>query len=278
MKKTLLITRRIAVVMILFNGFLVTSIYSQEAERDKNKTEIFELDNGCKLTLKKEIDLTDSASTEIVKGIRDIVPRIQELIPTDSMTINLVTNSKYILHVWGIGARTVGDDYGQRVEIYFDPNHRNFKIENIFRTLVHELHHIGRIRNPDYELTLLECMVNEGLADRFMVEVLNCEPSPWAKALTEEQIQENIVRVKPLLRIKHENWTAEFSDNYFDPWMLGRGGEDPIPHWTGYSIGWKIVEDYLRVHPDATAASLVWTHAEVIAGSTPELFVDDDEE
>ena len=177
-------------VLILLNGFLMNSIYSQEIEQDSSKTEIFELDQGCKLILKKKIDLTDSASTEIVEGIRNIIPTVQKLIPTDSVTINLTTDSENILHVWGIGARTSGGgDTGERVEIYFDPNHPNFKIENIFRTLVHEMHHVARIRNPDFELTLLECMVNEGLADHFMIEVLNCEITPWANALTEEQIQ-----------------------------------------------------------------------------------------
>jgi len=280
MKKTLQITRQVLIVMILFNGFLMNSLYPQEIEQDSSKTEVFELDQGCKLILKKKIDLADSASTEIVEGIRNIIPTVQKLIPADSVTINLVTNSENILHVWGIGARTSGGgDTGERVDIYFDPNHPNFKIENIFRTLVHEMHHVARIRNPDFELTLLECMVNEGLADHFMIEVLNCEITPWSNALTEEQIQKNIIRVraKPLLRIKHESWTTEFSEKYFDPWMFGRGGEDPIPHWTGYSIGWKIVENYLNVHPDATASSLVWTHAEIIASSTPELLVENDE-
>jgi len=278
MKKRLELIGQVLIVMILFNGFLMNSIYSQEIEQDTSKTEIFELDKGCKLIFKKKIDLTDSASTEIVEGIRDIVIRVQKLIPTDSVTINLTTNSEYILHVWGLGSRTHGDDNGERVEIYFDPNHPNFRIEYIFRTLVHEMHHVGRIRNPEYEITLLECMVNEGLADHFMVEVLNCEITPWANALTKEQIQENIIRVKPLLRIKHESWSTEFSEKYFDPWMFGRGGENPIPHWTGYSIGWKIVEDYLNVHPNATAASLVWAHAEIIASSTPEILVGNDED
>jgi hypothetical protein len=278
LKNRIELTRLILMVAILLNGFLVNSIYCQEIKQDTSKIEIFELDKGCKLIFEKNIDLTDSASTEIVEGIRNIIPTIQKLIPADSVTIILKTQSEYLLPVWGIGSGTFGDDSGERVEIYFDPNHPNFRIEYIFRTLVHEMHHVGRIRNPDYDLTLLECMVNEGLADHFMVEVLNCEITPWASALTEEQIQENIIRVKPFLRIKNEWWTTEFSEKYFDPWMFGRGGEEPIPHWTGYSIGWKIVEDYLNVHPDATASSLVWTHAEIIASSTPELYVENDDE
>ena len=53
--------------------------------------------------------------------------------------------------------------------------------------------------------------------------------------------------------------------------MFGRTGDDPIPHWTGYSVGWRIVENYIRAHPEARASSLVFTSPEVIVSSTPEL-------
>jgi uncharacterized protein YjaZ len=56
--------------------------------------------------------------------------------------------------------------------------------------------------------------------------------------------------------------------------MFGRSGENPIPAWTGYSLGWTIVENYLKDHPEAKASSLVFTPAEEIAGSTPELMID----
>jgi hypothetical protein len=236
---------------------------------------IIELSRGCKLVLDSTINLADSVSIEIVDGIRKILPRVQELIPADSATIKLAISSVNILPVWGIGARTISgftDNHQvETVEIYYDPNNSNFRVELILRTLVHELHHVCRVRMPDFQLTLLECMVNEGLADHFMLEVLKCEITPFSSALTDEQIQQNIIRVKPFTRIKFESWTQEFNDKYFVPWMFGRTGDDPIPHWTGYSIGWMIVENYIRAHPEARASSLVFTSPEVIASSTPEL-------
>jgi hypothetical protein len=276
MKKTLQVAGQVLIVTILLGGLLTSSTHSQETEHVASEIEVYELDQGCTLTLEERIDLPPGASTELVEGIRNIIPAVQELLPADSVAVHVTTDSENILPVWGIGAGTVGDDDGVRIEIYFDPNHPNFEMANILPTLVHEMHHVGRIRNPDFELTLLECMVNEGLADHFAVEVLGCGVPPWASALTEEQIQENVDRVRPLLRVKHESWSTEFDEEYFRPWMFGRGGEDPIPHWTGYSIGWRVVEDYLDAHPDATASSLVWTHADTIASSTPELLVEDD--
>jgi len=261
-------------ILIFCSGFN-NVVHGQDSRKDIMPGKIIELYRGCKLVLDSTINLTDSVSIEIVDGIRKILPRVQELIPADSATIKLAISSVNILPVWGIGARTISgftDNHQvETVEIYYDPNNSNFRVDLILRTLVHELHHVCRVRMPDFQLTLLECMVNEGLADHFMLEVLKCEITPFSSALTDEQIQQNIIRVKPFTRIKFESWTQEFNDKYFVPWMFGRTGDDPIPHWTGYSIGWKIVENYIRAHPEARASSLVFTSPEVIASSTPEL-------
>jgi hypothetical protein len=262
-------------LVLIFCGGFNNVVDGQDSRKDIMPGKIIELSRGCKLVLDSTINLTDSVSIEIVDGIRKILPRVQELIPADSTTIKLAISSVNILPVWGIGARTISgftDNHQvETVEIYYDPNNSNFRVELILRTLVHELHHVCRVRMPDFQLTLLECMVNEGLADHFMLEVLKCEITPFSSALTDEQIQQNIIRVKPFTRIKFESWTQEFNDKYFVPWMFGRTGDDPIPHWTGYSIGWRIVENYIRAHPEARASSLVFTSPEVIASSTPEL-------
>ena len=260
----------ILLILILFNG--VNSILlSQVPEQDSIHPKIIELTQGCKLVVDPKIDLSDTISIRIINGIRNLVPKIQKWIPADSATIKLAISSVNILPVWGIGARTLSgyNDHHREetVEIYYDPDHPNFKVEFIMRTLAHELHHVCRVRMPDFQLSILECMVNEGLADHFMVEILDCEQTPWSKALTEEQIQQYMIRVKQLMLEKYESWTKDL-----DIWMLyGKPGPDAIPRWTGYSIGWRIVENYLKAHPDARASSLVFTSPEEIVRSTPEL-------
>jgi uncharacterized protein YjaZ len=122
-----------------------------------------------------------------------------------------------------------------------------------------------------WQLTLLECMITEGLADHFMIELLKGDRPAWTSALTEEEIKQYLVKVKPVLLLKHKLWNDEFTHNYFVPWMFGRKGDNPIPGWTGYTLGWRIVDNYLRAHPEVRATSLVFTPAEEIASSTPEL-------
>jgi uncharacterized protein YjaZ len=141
----------------------------------------------------------------------------------------------------------------------------------MLHSLSHELLHVVRLRMPDWEFTMLECMITEGLADHFMIEISNCEIPKWSQVLSEEEIKKYLVKIKPIVLITHDNWDQEFNEKYFDPWFFGRTGEDPIPGWTGYSLGWRIVENYLKNHPGAKASNLVWLPTKDIADSTPEL-------
>lgn len=263
----------ILLILILIISISQNVVLCQHSNEDTIQTQIVELTQGCILVMDEEIDTTDSLINEIVNGIRNIMPRIQKLIPADSITIDLGISSENLIPGLGMTGATTSS---HSVWINFDPKNPDFKVELLLCGLVHESHHMSRLRMPQWQLTLLECMIAEGLADNFMIEVNNCERSSWSQALTEEEIKQYMKKVKPVLFIIHESWTAEFNEKYFVPWMFGRTGDNPIPHWTGYSIGWKLVKNYLNDHPDATASSLVWTLAEIIASSTPELLIDNE--
>jgi hypothetical protein len=269
MEKTPKILVIILIVLILF-ARLDSVVYCQDSKQDTIPPKIIELPKGCKLVLDANIDPTGSLSLEIIKKIKNIVPRIQSLIPLDSVTINLAISSSNVLPSFGVGSRTVSDDNGIRVEFYFDPKNPNFNIELIPNGLVHECHHASRLSMPNWHVTLLELIIMEGLADHFMVEVTKCEQPQWSKALSEDQIKQYLKKVKPILFEKHESWDEEFNEKVFIPWMFGRSGDTPIPAWTGYTLGWRIVENYIK----ELASSLVFTSAEEIASSTPELQVD----
>ena len=256
-------------ILILCNG-INNVLHGQDSKQDTIQAKIIELDQDCKLVLDTKIDTTDSLSIQIIAIIREIIPRIQKLIPADSVMINLAISSSEVLPMLGVGARTTSD---HSLLFYFDPKNPNFRVEFVIHGLVHECLHPSRLRMPQWQLTLLECMITEGIADHFMIEVLKCEQPAWSRALTEKEIHQYMVKVKPILFMRYDSWTEEFTEKYFVPWMFGRTGDDPIPGWTGYTLGWRIVENYLKAHPEARASSLVFAPAEVIASSTPELIV-----
>ena len=266
MKETLQITAQILFLFIVC-AVSNNTLHSQEKSNDTIAVKIVDLTQGCKLVLDTKIDTTNSILIQMISGIREIMPRIQSLIPADNITIDLKISSD-VLPFIGVGSRTTSD---HSILFDFDPNNPNFKVEFVSRGFVHECYHPVRLRMPQWRLTMLECMITEGLADHFMVQVLNCEPPVWSRALSEEEIHHYLLKAKPILFEKHEAWNDDFTQNSFVPWMFGRKGDDTIPRWTGYTLGWKMIDNYLKTHPEVQTSSLVWTPAEIIANATPEL-------
>ncbi len=237
-------------------------VYCQSTNQEVLSPKRVQLTQGCQLLLGPGLKLDDSIAGEIIKGIQKILPRIQNVIPADNVTIDLAINRGYILPEAGVGGQA---NSSQNVWISFDPKNPNYKVEYLIQGLSHELHHAARLRMPRWHMSLLELMIMEGLADHFMNEIFNCSQPARSRALTEKEIRKVMIRLKPQIRNKLESWEACI------PWMFGRGGDEPIPQWTGYTIGWKIVENYLNAHPDAKASSLFLTPSETIISATPEL-------
>lgn len=251
----------------LFIGFvLVAAANVAYCSTNCNKGEmnnVIHLENGCILVLDSTINLSDSISYEIISGIRSIVSQVQSLIPADSITINLKITDD-VIPIWGVGGQTTSD---HSLDFFYDPENPSFKIEHFYCGLVHEIMHVSRLRMPKWELTLLECMITEGLADHFSNEVLGCSRPPWSNSITSEQIEKIFNESRTILYKKHSSWNDEFNEKFFNPWMFGRMGKNAIPSWAGYSIGWEIVENYLKMHPDKKNSDLVWVSAVEIASS-----------
>ncbi len=266
MKKSSQIAAHVLMLLVV-SAASDNTVRCQEKSKDTMVAKTFGLAQGCTLVLDARIDTTDSLAVQVISGIRELMPRIQKLIPADSVTIALAISKENILPQFGMGGGSSND----RVDFSFDPQNPNFRVDFMLRSLAHELQHVVRLRMPQWHLTLLECMITEGLSDHFMIEVFNCEMPAWSHAITEDEIEHCMVLVKPVLRIQHQSWDAEFNEKYFVPWMFGRKGDNPIPGWTGYTLGWRIVDNYLKAHPGVLASSLVWTPAEVIVRATPQL-------
>lgn len=133
--------------------------------------------------------------------------------------------------------------------VALNPQHNHFPQtirDQIPRVLAHELHHCMRTRGPGYGETLAEALISEGLADHFDHEVWGKEPQLWSIALTDEQALPLLERARGELDNKPYNHAA---------WFFG-SAEQHIPRWTGYTLGFRLVADYLRLHPEQTAAEL----------------------
>jgi len=115
-------------------------------------------------------------------------------------------------------------------------------------TMAHEYHHTVFSQNfrrlSSDPMDLLEVLIVEGRADSFArILYPNLEPL-WTKALTPEQEATQWQLMQDEL-----DSTSDLQRFMF--------GDSQIPWWTGYTIGFHIVQKYLQGHPNASIEE--WT-------------------
>lgn len=98
---------------------------------------------------------------------------------------------------------------------------------------------------------MFEALVTEGLADHFEIEVTGKNPQPWDTALTGKQVEKYLDLAQRELDHKNYNHHA---------WFYG-SKEKHIPRWTGYSLGFRIVGEYLKKNPDRKPSRLYGVNA-----------------
>lgn len=121
------------------------------------------------------------------------------------------------------------------------------------RSVSHELHHAVREKAlPDEKRSLGSALIAEGLATLFETEVWGGIPSDWAKPLSKEQMQSLLEKV--IVESEDPNYNH-------GRWFFGTSD---LPRWAGYSMGIFLIKEYIKLHPNETAATLVETPARVI--------------
>jgi uncharacterized protein YjaZ len=92
-------------------------------------------------------------------------------------------------------------------------------------------------------------MVSEGLADHFSIELLGVPVPPWCLAFSDADNAVWLDAARPLFDSSYTHST----------WFFGTSITPP--RWTGYTLGYRLVQDYKNRNPGATAAALVSTPA-----------------
>ena len=145
----------------------------------------------------------------------------------------------------------------------FTPYHRvmhifissqNFISKSLADSVAHEINHIiSYYYHPDRygKWSLLDCMVNEGLAENFREEVIDKKSSPWAIALTKKEAFEVLKSINSLL---------DSQDSHIHQKILF--GNAKYKRWTGYSIGYWLVKEFRRRHQELTWEEIMKTKSE----------------
>lgn len=187
---------------------------------------------------------------QIETEFKNSIQKIEKIFPNQKIDIVVYDNPFGTIPEYGIGGYT---PYHHLIFISLDPNFPNLKktiSEQFSRTLAHEIHHAVRTKYVGYGNNLLEALVSEGLADHFDLEINQKKSQLWNTALNEKQL------------IKFEKLATKeyFNKNYnHDNWFFGSKN---IPKWTGYTLGFELVKNFLQKHPDQKPSTLFSTQAE----------------
>lgn len=118
--------------------------------------------------------------------------------------------------------------------------------------IAHEYHHevfLGRTAGSDFDGTLLSRIITEGKADTFASIVYPEVTAPWTIPLTEEE-EADVWRQMSILQ-GVSTWMT------ISRFQFGSEARD-IPQWSGYKIGYQIMQDLLANEPDLTISE--WTN------------------
>lgn len=150
----------------------------------------------------------------------------------------LVTNRLYdiLIPEDGVGGRTRTSDF-----IEFAVNEEKATENLISEMLVHELCHAARWgKNDEWINSLFDGMVSEGIATYLEAEFVKDrkEKTLFIKTILSRTDEENKEILGGLRR--------QLDSNYYDYEMIFFNGNDEIPRWSGYSVGYYIVKKYLE--------------------------------
>lgn len=186
---------------------------------------------------------TLSVSQEAIKylDIRDKVEIIR-LIPDEE-------HRAVIIPGLGIGGRA---SLTNEVKLYFLPNDPNI-LESLAkwnsRQIVHELTHVARRQSVKKENSLLEAMIDEGLATYYEEHWRDkYVQTPWGHALTQEQLKKEWAKAQ-------DEMSISLNSQKHGEWFFGINNVHP--RWSGYSLGNAIINTYFQNHPHAEMAEVV---------------------
>ncbi|MEY3081943.1 MAG: hypothetical protein RJA94_1928 [Pseudomonadota bacterium] len=139
---------------------------------------------------------------------------------------------------------------GLRVDL--GPGHAHESLhDEMLKALFHEAHHALRWEGPGYGSTLGGALVSEGLAQRFLHEMMDCPPEPFEVAVPISTCE----AYRP-------HALARFDDADYDHegWFFGAAA---VPNWLGYTLGKRMVDRFLAAHPQMTALRLAHADTEI---------------
>lgn len=184
----------------------------------------------------------------LLSVLKKAVKKANKLLNHADCNILVFADADKVIPEEGIGGLSWGSDW---VRIDVDPNYKKGVAkaiaENMPGMIAHELHHVCRGSSVGYGDTLGEALVTEGLAQLFEEFLYPNRKVIYAHYLTPKEVSQAWKKAQPLLKSKQYN---------HGDWFFGK---DELKRWTGYSLGYDIVQQYIKKHSTENPATLVNT-------------------
>ena len=150
----------------------------------------------------------------------------------------MVTDSAYSLIIPedGVGGYTYASNF-----IVSALDLKTMSISRFKEMLVHELCHAARWgKNDEWMNTLFDGMISEGVATYFNAEFAknNSEKQFFTKTILERSDEKNEHILNEL--------RGNLDDKHYDYNTIFFTGNDKLPRWSGYSLGYYLVKKYLE--------------------------------
>jgi Predicted Zn-dependent protease len=198
-----------------------------------------------------KINITTNIPSEAEKAILKLSKKFKRF---EAKKLNILikesTNKRALKDMEGVGGYCPAPDF---IQISIDPDHRKFKTDPtgaVLRSFAHELYHSIRfntgVSRP--KGTMLDCLIDEGLADQFVSETTGRLPI-WNKRYSP-------VMLKKLLKRFSKIADNKVTKRLYNDWFI-KGSKRGIPRWIGYSLGLHIVRTYQQKHKRVQVIKLI---------------------
>lgn len=132
----------------------------------------------------------------------------------------------------------------------------NISSKIISQSIVHEFINMVSLEVKEWE-NILDQIISDGLAEQFSERFFCFERNPWTKAISYSQTIELYESIKDKLLTNDE----ELSQDLFY-------GTGDYPLWTGYTLGYYIIEDFFKKNPDISWKKVLYMTSEEIIEET----------
>ena len=180
---------------------------------------------------KFSFEINEKKKNSIKKIFEDTFRMLQNFISQKIKVLLLPCLNNFIIKNMGGCFGFCPNDFTIVISLNFPENWQ----KSLAETIGHETAHAISPYYKGGDYTLGEGFVFDGLAEHFRESTIGNGKSKWSNAITKEKAMEIIKELKNKFYIKDRRlWREVF---------FGNGA---YPHWTGYSIGYYLVEDYLK--------------------------------